>query len=1150
MVLSLHLSRSSLPEVARLSNFAFLQEWPELFQAAAMAEGYVRSDPRTATFHARRALEGLVGWLFTNDPEFTPKPYDTNLNALLRSDAFTRQVPSQVQPYADLVRRAGNAAVHGAQEVTVQGAMGTVRDLWYVAWWFAWAYRPGEYTPLPGAFDEALVPAASADVARLSRKQLEEMEERLAREQAEREELRRRVEGYEAELSALRVQVGARKSRNAARPVTLAVSEKATRERLIDVLLREAGWEPDEANVREYPVTGMPTASGNGYVDYVLWGADGRPLAVVEAKKTSVNAEDGRQQGKLYADCLEAQFGRRPVIFYTNGTRTFLWDDAAFGVGGGYPPREVAGFYTADELELTIGRRQTRLPLADHAIKNEIVERPYQHLAVRAFTERLTGRQRKGLIVMATGTGKTRTAAAIIELLQRAGWVKRVLFLADRQALVKQTVGVFGKFIPGGVRNLLEGKENAETARVVVSTYHTMLGMIESGQLASGEKVFGPGHFDLVIVDEAHRSIYRKFGAIFAYFDASLLGLTATPKDEVDRNTYRLFNMEDGVPLFSYSLEEAVRDRYLVPPRGQDRTPKFLQRGIRYAELSEEEKDEFDALEWEEVGGRREEIAATEINQWLFNQSTVDEVLKDLMTLGVKVQGGDVLGKTIIFAANHKHALYIVERFEANFPHLHNFARVIDNYDRFAGTLIDDFSKPSGQPTIAVSVDMLDTGIDVPEVVNLLLFKVVRSKTKFMQMVGRGTRLRPDLLGPGQDKTHFNVLDYCGNLQFFSLNPDGVEGQVAEPILQRTFKAQLDLLNALAPLRATDDETWQLYTRTADALHARVKGIPLESFMVRQVRDIVEPYLDRARWDALTEVDHLDLSRHVSGLPSSVQTGDEGARRFDELVVKLHLARLTGSKDAARLQRRVQRIVEGLAPKTSIPDVAAQAGLLEGLQNEATWAALTPSTLEEVREKMRGLVALLDRDDRTVIYTDFQDTIVGSKLTGFPDLAGQVNEAQYRKKVEAFLRAQQEHPVIRKIRHLDPLAGADLEALEVLLFDAGEIESREVFEEVYGQQDNLATFIRSLVGLDRQAAREVFARYLDTQVFNANQIRFVENLIDRLTSNGEVPVRALFEPPFTNANPQGVDGVFGQAEADRLVDLVRTISRATTPFRA
>lgn len=1126
-----------------MSNFAFLQEWPDLFPAAALAESYVRSDPRTATFHARRSLEQLVGWLFTNDPDFTPKPYDSTLNALLRSDAYMRNVPTSVQPHADIVRREGNLAVHGGREVTPQQALATLRDLWYFANWFAWEYTAQERGSLPADFDEALVPQPSSEVARLTREQVEALSERLGKEQAEREALQGQLAEYQAQLVALQARVKGRRTRTTPPPVVLAKSEKATRERLIDVLLREAGWEPDDAGVREYPVTGMPTGSGQGFVDYVLWGHDGLPLAVVEAKKTGINAEDGRQQAKLYADALEAKFGRRPVIFYTNGVKTFLWDDSAFVPNGGYPPREVAGFYTRDELERTIQRRKTRLALPDHAIDNAIVERVYQHKAIRSFTERLEARQRRGLLVMATGTGKTRTAAAIIELLQRAGWVKRVLFLADRQALVKQTVGVFKKFIPGGVHNLLDGQQGADTARVVVSTYHTMMNVIESGQLEGGEKLFGPGHFDLVIVDEAHRSIYRNFSAIFAYFDAYLLGLTATPRDEVDRNTYRLFDMEDGVPLYSYGLEEAVQDGFLVPPRGRDATPAFLQRGIRYADLSEDEKEEYDQIDWDEVGGRREEISTAEINQWLFNKDTVDKVLQDVMESGVKIQGGDVLGKTIVFAANHLHALYIVERFEANFPHLHNFARVIDNYDRFADTLIDDFSNPSKQPTIAVSVDMLDTGIDVPEVVNLVLFKVVRSKTKFMQMVGRGTRLRPELFGPAQDKKFFNVLDYCGNLQFFSLNPEGFKSEATEPLLQRTFKKKLELLQVLAPRRALDPEALALYGRTADELCARVQGIPLHSFMVRQWREVVEKYLERPKWDALTDLDHADLSRVVSGLPSSVQSGDEGARRFDHLISTLQLARLRGSKDLPKLQRRLQKMAENLSLKGNIPDVQAHLPLLTDLQDDVQLGAMTVTELSEVRGKLRGLVSLIDQEDRSVVYTDFEDQLAGSDTQFFPDLGSTVNQAQYRKKMEAFLREQETHPVIRKIKEAVPVTADDLKALETLLFQASSAESREVFEEVYGQQPNLAAFIRSLVGLDRETARKAFGHYLNAQVFNLKQIQFVETLIDLLTLNGSVPPRMLYEPPFTNADPNGLDGLFADEDAGQIVKVLRQLNR-------
>ena len=1125
-----------------MSNFAFLQEWPDLFPAAAMSESYVRGDPRTAAFHARRSLEQIVNWLFTNDPDFAPKPYDTTLNVLLRSDAYMRNVPGSVQPHADIVRREGNLAVHGRAEVSPQQTMATVRDLWYFANWFAWEYTAQGRGTLPPDFDEALVPHPPSEAVRLTREQVEALSERLAQEEAQRESLRQQVADYEAQLVTLRARVKGRAARAAA-PPSLARSEKATRERLIDVLLREAGWEPGDTNVREFPVSGMPTASGNGYVDYVLWGHDGLPLALVEAKKTSVNAEDGRQQAKLYADALEGRYGRRPVIFYSNGVRSFLWDDAAFMPQGGYPPREVAGFYTRDELELLIQRRKTRLPPEDQLIDSSIVERIYQHKAIRAFTERLAARQRRGLLVMATGTGKTRTAAAIIELLQRAGWVKRVLFLADRQALVKQTVGVFKRFIPGGVHNLLEGQLHAETARLVVSTYHTMQNVIENGQLEGGEKLFGPGHFDLVIVDEAHRSIYRNFSAIFGYFDAYLLGLTATPRDEVDRNTYRLFDMEDGVPLFNYGLEEAVGEGYLVPPRGRDATPAFLQRGIRYADLSEDEKDEYDQIDWEEFGGRREEITSGEINQWLFNQDTVDKVLRDVMESGVKVQGGDVLGKTIVFASNHRHALYIVERFEANFPHLHNFARVIDNYDRYAGTLIDDFSEVNRQPTIAVSVDMLDTGIDVPEVVNLVLFKVVRSKTKFMQMIGRGTRLRPELFGPGQDKAFFNVLDYCGNLAFFSLNPGGLNSDVAEPLLQRTFKKKLELLQHLAPRRGLEKDALALYARTADELCARVQGIPLHSFLVRTHRETVEKYLDRSKWDALSDLDYADLSRSVSGLPSSVQSTDEGARRFDHLIASLQVATLDGSKNSRQLQRRLQRIAENLSLKTSIPDVQRHSSLLSRLQDDAQLSALSAADLADVNVSLRDLVSLIDQDDRSVVYTDFEDELTGSDAALFPNLDSTVNEAQYRRKVEAFVREQEKHPVIQKIKCAAPITTDDLRSLEDLLFEASPAESREVFEQVYGQQISLPSFIRGLVGLDRQTARTAFADYLNEQVFNFQQIGFVETLIDLLTVSGSVPPRMLYEAPFTNADPNGLDGLFVDDDAQRIVSLLRQLNR-------
>ena len=531
----------------------------------------------------------------------------------------------------------------------------------------------------------------------------------------------------------------------------------------------------------------MPNQQGKGYVDYVLWGDDGLPLAVVEAKKTKKSALIGQQQAKLYADCLEKKFKRRPVIFYTNGYEHWLWDDAK------YPPRPVQGFYKKDELELMILRRHSRAKLAEAAISTTIVERYYQTRAIRRISEAFEkDNDRKTLVVMATGAGKTRTVIALVDLLMRCNWAKRVLFLADRTALVNQAVNAFKKHLPhASTVNLVTDKD--AQGRVYVSTYPTMMGLIEESK--DGERRFGPGHFDVVVIDEAHRSVYQKFGAIFRYFDSLLVGLTATPRDEIDRDTYGLFDLEKGVPTDVYDLKEAVADKFLVPAKPVSVPLRFQREGIKYADLSDEEKAQWDELDWNEDGHTPAQVDAEAVNKWLFNIDTVDKVLEHLMTRGQTVAGGDRMGKTIIFAKNQDHAEFIAKRFDINYPHLKGeFARVIHSGLPYAQSLIDDFYNPNKAPHIAISVDMLDTGIDVPEVVNLVFFKIVRSKTKFWQMVGRGTRLCPDLFGPGKDKEFFYIFDYCGNLEYFGANPDAVEGSLGESLGKRLFKARLEVI--------------------------------------------------------------------------------------------------------------------------------------------------------------------------------------------------------------------------------------------------------------------------------------------------------------------------------------------------------------------
>ena len=768
-----------------MSNFVFLQsEWPLVYESAAKAESLVYPDPRSACFYARRALEFAVQWLYKAEPALT-LPYQDNLAALLAEATFTALATQRIAAKARIIKDHGNRAVHTQKVITQYDALTACRELFQFTYWLAHRYARGTRPAPELTFNDALLPKSSPVPAQ-TQKKLEELAASLAAKDESLAALLKDKTALDDEIQRLRAEVAAAKAANEAASDTHDYNEAETRDAFIDLLLKEAGWALDQERDREFPVQGMPNKTGEGFVDYVLWGEDGKPLAVVEAKRTKRNAGEGQQQAKLYADCLERKFGQRPVIFYTNGYDHWLWDDTF------YPPRPVQGFYTRDELKLAIDRRTTRKPLDTVASDKAIVERYYQERAIRKVAAALDRKQRKALLVMATGAGKTRTVIALCDVLQRANWVKRVLFLADRNALVTQALNAFKRHLPASSPvNLVS--ERDEDGRVYVCTYQTMMGLID--EMKGGQKRFGPGYFDLVVIDEAHRSVYKKFGAIFQYFDSLLVGLTATPKDEVDRNTYGLFELENGVPTDEYPLEEAVRDKWLVPSVPISLQMQFPREGIVYDDLSEEEKEEWDAIEWDEDGGVPDRVNAEAVNRWLFNADTVDKVLEHLMTQGHKVAGGDRLGKTILFAKNHDHAEFIAKRFDANYPHYAgHFARVIDFKVEYAQSLIDSFSVLEKQPHLAISVDMLDTGIDVPEVVNLVFFKLVRSRTKFWQMVGRGTRLCPDLFGPGKDKKNFYIFDVCGNLEFFSQPvPPDASGSIPG-LSERIFGQRVELI--------------------------------------------------------------------------------------------------------------------------------------------------------------------------------------------------------------------------------------------------------------------------------------------------------------------------------------------------------------------
>jgi type I restriction enzyme R subunit len=1111
-----------------MTNFAFLQsEWPQVFEAAVRAESLVYPDPRASCFYARRALELAVQWLYKAESKLS-LPYQDNLAALLAEPSFQALATSRITTKTKLIKDLGNRAVHTQRRIEPYDALTACRELFQVCYWLAHTYARGARPSPELTFDDAALPKASP-LPPQTQKKLEEMAASLASRDENLAVLLKDKEALDAQIQALRAEVAAAKAANEAQPDTHDYSEAETRDAFIDLLLKEAGWELADARDREYEVHGMPNNQGVGYVDYVLWGEDGKPLAVVEAKRTRRSATEGQQQAKLYADCLEKETGQRPLIFYSNGYEHWFWDDTQ------YPPRQVQGFYTREELKLAVERRTTRRPLNDIKTDDAICGRYYQERAIRKVADALERRQRKALLVMATGSGKTRTVIGLCDVLQRANCVKRVLFLADRNALVRQAVNAFKKHLPASSPvNLVS--ERDEDGRVYVCTYQTMMGLID--EMKNGQRRFGPGYFDLVVIDEAHRSVYKKFGGIFQYFDSYLVGLTATPKDDIDRNTYGLFDLENGVPTDEYSLDEAIKDKMLVPPVPYALNLQFPREGIHYNDLSDDEKAQWDELDWDEEQAP-DRVNAEAVNRWLFNEDTVDKVLEWVMTNGHKVAGGDRLGETIIFAKNHPHAEFIVQRFDKHYPHYAGqFARVIDFKVEYAQSLIDAFSAPEKAPHIAVSVDMLDTGIDVPEVVNLVFFKPVRSQTKFWQMVGRGTRLCPDLYGPGKDKKNFNIFDVCGNLEFFNQPVNTPSGGAAPGLNERIFGLRVELIAEIDRAKS-DGALHQLRTGTADQLREQVSAMPLENFLVRNKRRLVEKYSDPGAWKQLDVTAQGELTREVAGLPSVHADTDLDAKQFDVLMLNLQLVVLRIDARFDELKENVIELAGAMEEKQTIPMVREQLPLIQEVQTTQFWQGVTVPELENVRVKLRALVKFIEKKRRRPVYTNFEDQLRSVEAIELSISSTGVDADRLRDKALVFLRDHMEDPALRKVRWNEPLTSDDLAALENMFVDAGVAQPQQL-RKVAEDEGGLGLFIRSLVGLDRAAAKQAFSRFLQARTPTADQVEFINLIIDHLTQCGWMRPEQLYSSPFTDDFAAGPNGVFPDEAA--LQDLIAVLT--------
>ena len=1091
-----------------MSNFEFLKNIKEyaLFAPAAIeAERVYASAPAMCAVGCRKALELAVKWVYSADNSMQ-MPYKDNLQSLIHEPSFRFAVDYNTWGKMPFIVKLGNLAVHTEKNVQKSDALIALKGLFEFIEWVDYCYG-SDYEERK--FDENLIPTERIIV---DTKKIKEQESLLGEKEAEIEALRRKIEQLSEQFTAEKEQHKEKRSFQSE-----DISEFKTRKIYIDADLKQMGWKFTgvDADVQEeYQVEGMAGVVGQvGFCDYVLFGKDGYPLAVVEAKRSSKDPNIGRKKAILYADCLEHKFGRRPMMFTTNGFETYFWDDQTS------PQRLVSGIFSKDDLQKLMNRRTERLNLMEVSIDDRITNRYYQKEAIRAVCEQIKRGFRKHLLVMATGTGKTRTASSLTDVLSRGRYITNILFLADRTALVKQAKDDFKNYLPDmSLCNLCSNKDD-RNARIVFSTYPTMLNAIDDTKSKDGTRLFTPAHFDLIIIDESHRSIFKKYRVIFEYFDAIMVGLTATPKTDVDRNTYDFFEMEHGVPTYAYDYETAVyKDQVLVPYYNYEVQTKFMEEGISYENLSDEDKERYEE-DFIEDGLMPEFIPSAAMNKFIFNEDTVDIVLQDLMERGIRVAGGDRIGKTIIFAQSKRHAEFILERFNKLYPkYKGTFAQRVICDDTYAQTVIDDFKVENRPPFIAVSVDMMDTGIDVPQCVNLVFFKKVRSKAKFWQMIGRGTRLCKGLTcvdqidGEYTDKKRFLIFDYCSNFEYFREHKEGFESRETKSLSENIFGKRIKLLSLLQE-SAYAEEGYQKWRKNlTDICCSQVIELNQELIAVRLRLQYVEKYKKESAYIWINEGDKAELLQHIAPIIRiNDDDDDELAKRFDNFMYGLMLAFMEQIPAFKYAKKTLCEIASMLERKASIPQVKKKIPVIKEIYTDEFWMAKDVLLFEKVRQELRELIKFLDRDPaKKPIITRLTDPIIDQKEGQQLDPAYDFED--YRAKVNRYIGEHGDTLAIYKLTHNIRLSQGDYRELERVL--TNELGSRDDYQREFGDTP-FGLLVRKIAKLEHEAAMQAFSSFINDQSLNQRQIAFVLKIINHIEQNGYMEnVSDLQKPTF------------------------------------
>lgn len=1094
-----------------MTNFDFLKKHSEFESFADIAVQAEELYPKyldASIMSCHRALEASVKWMFSVDKNLVTwrEPESVTLSNLMHTYQFRELIGRDLFEKINFIRRKGNDVKHKLNIVITKGQCEVcLKNLFefldYVCCLYIKNYEQQKYvagyldagsqaSPLQYADSQSLPLQKQADGIRSDGKMITS----TTYEDISYAELLEKNKDKEDEYTAER-----EKNKDKYNPPH-EITEYETRKIYIDDMITDGGFKIGRDCLEEVEIAEMPNNAGKGYADYVLYDDLNVPLAVVEAKRYSVDPAVGRQQAKLYADYLEKKFGRRPIVFLTNGFDTRIIDND-------YNEREISAIYSKKDLEKSF--KLNRSEIKDYKINDLITDRYYQKEAIKRVCEDFSRKRRKALLVMATGSGKTRTTASLIDVLQQVNWVENILFLTDRTALINQAKRSFTQCLPNLTLTNLVANDFDPHARCIFSTYQTMINKIDELKDEHG-RIFSPGHFDLIVIDEAHRSIYKKYKDIFTYFDALIVGLTATPKDEVGRNTYSEFELENGIPTYAYDLEQAVKNKFLVDYKTVEVKTKFVSEGISYDDLTEDEKEEYEVTFIDDDEMIPDKISSTDLNNWVFNKDTIKKVINELMTKGLRIDCNNKIGKTIIFAENHNHAEEIFNIFNKEYPELKSFVQVIDNKIKYSQSLIDDFSDKDKMPQIAISVDMLDTGIDVPEILNLVFFKKVYSKSKFRQMIGRGTRTCKGLID-GEDKKYFLIFDFCSNFEFFRLNKKTIETSLQGTLQSNLLSVKIEIIYKLQEPDFKEEIYVELRKKLITEIVESIQKIDLNSFRAKAHLKAINEFIEEYRYNYISYQDVITIKEEIAPLLESI---DEQyfTVQFDYIMFVIELAYLN-SKNATRQMNTVLKLAKNLSNIPNVADIQKNSELLNNIINTDYFKKGNVEVFEHIRQELRGLMKYITKEQRAIKHIDFRDEILEINENEGSQLENDSLD-DYKKKFESYIKEHENDEVIKKIRNNEKINEEDIKKLEEIVNKT--LGSKENYEKGY-EGKSLISLIRSINGLDMNVAKTLFSEFLDEKKYNANQIYFINQIIEYIVENGFMEDLAVLKSaPFNS----------------------------------